>query len=147
MVTRRFPKSLKDAIAEIKSQRDVAALLLLQKDEMQDKRDKAEAQHRVEYNARLVIQRERDETAKQFADLKERLLTSETECARLRGYLERVREDDAVADPLVEIEGPDGKRLVSKRHPSPQHFITSNVDHYEMARAMRGEKPKHWTSY
>lgn len=90
---------------------------------------------------------ERDETRKNFADLKERLLTAETEVARLNGYMQRVREDDNVADPLVEVEDECGRRQVSKRHPQQRcHADSSSMREY-MTMGRDTEKRKHWTSY
>lgn len=63
------------------------------------------------------------------ADLKRRLLNAQLENARNEGYLQRVREDDNVNDPVVEIEDANGKRIVSKRFPmrqGPQYFPYSD---------------------
>lgn len=90
-------------------------------------------------------------TREQFADLKMRLHTEELENARLKGYMERVREDDNVADPLVEVEDAGGKRQVSKRWPSNgyQHntgMAGCNTD-FATGDYGRRAKPQHWTSY
>jgi chromosome segregation ATPase len=84
-----------------------------------------------------------------FADLKERLASTEAETARLRGYLERVHEDDVVREGMVEIEDEQGKRMVPKR-PSPmisQQSVSyagggSSFDNFG-----RPNKKTHWTSY
>lgn len=66
------------------------------------------------------------ESREHFADLKERLSNAEAETSRLRGYLDRVHEDDIVRDGMVEIEDDNGKRMVPKRPPpmqSSQHTL------------------------
>lgn len=109
---------------------------------------RAKEAHNNEYSRRLTAEKELNETRKQFADLKERLHIAELENARNEGYLQRVREDDNVADPLVEIESPEGKRMVSKRYPSNPVYATNTMgleeyhyNHYNK------EKPKHWVNY
>jgi len=84
------------------------------------------------------------ESREHFADLKERLANAESETARLRGYLERVHEDDIVRDGMVEIDDQNGKRLVPKRPPPlriEQNFTT------EFANYGGTQKRTHWTSY
>lgn len=135
----KFPKSLADAIQEIKS-------LRVERDGLRNLLDTKSAEYQNERHGRITAEKETDEARKNFVDLKERLHNSEMEVARQRGYLERVREDDAVADPLVEIEGPDGKRFVSKRHPSPP-MLSNGFDHAFEPSLYGREKRKHWTSY
>lgn len=91
-------------------------------------------------------------TREQFADLKKKLYDAEIELANLRGFISRVREDDAVRDPLVEVENEQGKRQVSKRFPSnsPITYIMQNHDYVPDRQLFGGinrETPKHWTSY
>lgn len=78
-------------------------------------------------------------------DLKQRLLNAQLENAKNIGYLQRVREDDNVNDPVVEIEDANGKRIISKRFPmrqSPQYFPYSD----EKEKFETRDK-KHWVNY
>lgn len=94
-----------------------------------------------------------EEKASQFNDLKKRLHDSELECSRLKGYMERVREDDNVADPLVEVEDGNGKRHVSKRWPSNgmnnvygSTDLSSNGEYVSGPYSER-KKREHWITY
>lgn len=90
----------------------------------------------------------------QFDDLKKKLYDAEIEISNLRGFIARVREDDAVRDPLVEVDDQLGKRQVTKRFPSntPISYTMQHHDKF-VSGSMNGlygqdrEKPKHWTSY
>jgi hypothetical protein len=89
-----------------------------------------------------------EEAWSHFADLKKKLYDAEMQNARNAGYLQRVSEDDAVADPLVEIDGPNGKRMVSKRYPSQTMVAYDATQDSVMGDLYsRREKPKHWTGY
>lgn len=110
--------------------------------------------HKCHDEARRNASAARDEvktTREQFADLKKRLHASEVECSRLNGYMQRVREDDNVADPLVEVEDGNGKRQVSKRFPSNSYTQNSMMGGcsttYETDDYGRRVKREHWTSY
>lgn len=101
---------------------------------------------RVDYDKRREAEAQLVTINGSLADLKERLHQSEMELARLRGYLERVREDDVVRDELVEMppvhtDGP--AQLVPKRHLSlpPAMPYEHNFD------GLLGQRRKHWTSY
>lgn len=101
-------------------------------------------------NRAMVAERSAKEAREQFDDLKRRLLESETELARLRGYLARVREDDAVREGYMEIDGPQGKITAPKRpdkswerRPEPSLFDQQMNSHFT---GDRREK-KHWISY
>ncbi len=98
----------------------------------------------TERGRRYAAERELENIRKQFVDLKERLHRAELENARNEGYLQRVREDDNVRDPLVTIEGPEGKRMISKRHPMP---IRNTNGMHDYVNDMYGQKPKHWVNY
>lgn len=112
------------------------------------------ADQRARANNSFVLADERhkqvEEMRKQFADLKERLHNSEMENQRLRGYVERVQEDDVVREELVQTGDPNGEqRLVSKRKlttfrcdPTPVGWIGSH-DEYGRERP----KSKHWVNY
>jgi PHD/YefM family antitoxin component YafN of YafNO toxin-antitoxin module len=102
-------------------------------------------QHEAEYSRRITAERELNETRKQFADLKERLHNAELTNARNDGYLQRVREDDNVADPLVETEGPEGKRMVSKRHPGNMLIVNPQDEYFHSMN--RDNSRKHWVNY
>lgn len=96
--------------------------------------------------------RERDEARKQFADLKERLLKAETEIARLNGYLERVREDDIVADPLVTVGDTErDAQLVPKRRLQMRFDPDPRDMRFDGQGGIYGRtetsKPKHWVNY
>lgn len=144
-MSRKFPNTLGEAIVRIKQTDATVERLAKEGAAMQIERDEARATKQDAVDARRRAERDAEETLKQFADLKERLFNSEQETARLRGYLERVREDDNVADPLVEVDDQYGKRQVSKRHPShpERHNGGSNYMEHFQGR----EKSKHWTSY
>src|SRR3972149_7833028 len=82
------------------------------------------AQARDTYRAELIekkqeiaaIEKRNTQLKAQFDDLKERLLTAEAENQRMRGYIQRVQEDDIVREELVQIGDPEGAtQLVSKR--------------------------------
>jgi septal ring factor EnvC (AmiA/AmiB activator) len=86
------------------------------------------------------------ESRSHFADLKERLQTAETELARLRGYMDRVHEDDIVRDGMIEIEDENGKRLVPKRPPQMRSVSNSGMDAF-INHSSTSRKRTHWTSY
>src|SRR5258708_40257631 len=69
-----------------------------------------------------------EELRQQFGDLKKRLYDSELENQRLRGYVQRVQEDDTVREELVVTGDPDGERaMVPKRKSTvffPPHATT-----------------------
>lgn len=138
-------KALRKALDEIDQHKIAGQELLTERDQARDAR-------RAEQNARMAAEADAKAARTEHDDLKKRLLDAELECARLRGYMERVREDDAVADPLVEVEDQNGKRMVSKRHPGPHPVYTgvdmgsgfaATYDEYGRKR----EKPKHWVTY
>lgn len=88
-------------------------------------------------------------TREQFDDLKQRLLSLETDNARLNGYVARVHEDDIVRDGMIEIEDQNGKRLIPKR---PNPLTPNSFTQYEQFSAPNylpygNEKKTHWTSY
>lgn len=92
-------------------------------------------------------------TRAQFDDLKQRLALAESLNQRMRGYIDRVQEDDVVREDLIKVGDPDGpEQLVPKRKPThfsePSPFgeagCTQATDGY-----MRRERkpPKHWVTY
>lgn len=90
---------------------------------------------------------ETKETHANFEDLKRRLHDAEVENARLRGYTDRVHEDDVVRDGFIEIEDERGKRQVPKRKvPHPLMQSTHDEDLMLNRHGLRDRKT-HWTSY
>lgn len=88
------------------------------------------------------------ESREHFVDLKERLANAEAEIARLRGYLDRVHEDDIVRDGMVEIEDANGKRQVPKR-PPPMQAMRQPITRHDLYDDLSGNRKKrtHWTNY
>jgi len=93
------------------------------------------------------------ETRAQFDDLKQRLATAEFENQRMRGYLERVQEDDVVREELIQVGNPDGgHQLVPKRKPTVFHepYQLSQLAMTETAATYHDrqrQNPKHWVTY
>lgn len=92
----------------------------------------------------------------QFDDLKRRLFESETENAKLRGYIARVREDDTVREELISVGDPDAPHLVPKRKnqldlvhiaDGETEFNMSNEDRYGYSHDGRERLRKHWVTY
>lgn len=105
----------------------------------------------------LVKEREnqRDGTAAQVEDLKVRLATAEFENQRMRGYIQRVQEDDTVREELLTVGDPEGeKHMVPKRKSTsfdaPSQFSnTGEIDDRYLYRN-DGEprrKAKNWITY
>ena len=97
---------------------------------------------------------ERDETRRQFADLKERLHEGEIENARLNGYLLRVREDDRAADGHEVLNLGNGETAVVPNRPDPNAFTPGGYPGrgYEAEAGTlvnrREEKRRvHWVNY
>lgn len=106
----------------------------------------------VEYNRRLAAEEETKKTRANFGDLKKRLHEVELETSRLNGYMQRVREDDNVADPLIEIIDASGTHRVSKRWPSNsmQFGAASNMaagNDYITDNYGNRQKKEHWITY
>lgn len=93
----------------------------------------------------------------QFADLKERLATAEAENQRMRGYIQRVQEDDTVREELVATGDPTGEQtMVPKRKPTsfdqpPSHSNLGEIDtsdrFYRSYENEQRRKPIHWIRY
>lgn len=109
--------------------------------------DKEDQKEKIRVERDKAIQAEK-KTREQFDDLKQRLLSLETDNARLNGYVARVHEDDIVRDGMIEIEDGQGKRLVPKR---PNPMTPNSFTQYEQFNGLMptvyGEKKTHWTSY
>lgn len=91
-----------------------------------------------------------------FADLKQRLVAAELENQRLRGYIQRVQEDDVVREELVMVGDPAGdQQLVPKRKSTvfaePQHMAdaadSGNAWPRSFGEARERKKPRHWVTY
>lgn len=100
-----------------------------------------------------VIKKQRDETRAQFDDLKKRLHESEMENQRLRGYIERVQEDDIVREELILTGDPEGEcRQVPKRKSAifaqPRQYTDFDSGQSSVYSGYRDRpKPKHWIEY
>lgn len=103
-----------------------------QADEMRVERDQARAEQKL--------------TIAQFAELKAMLQRAETEVARMTGYVERVREQDAASEHPVIVERTE-QVPIPRRAPRMRRSMESlgdvagaDFDHF-------WKEPKHWTSY
>ena len=95
----------------------------------------------------------------QIDDLKARLATAEAENQRMRGYIQRVQEDDVVREDLVPVGDPDGEtHLVPKRKPTSFHAPVPMSAAGEIDAGTRSfmysdrereppRKAKHWVTY
>src|ERR1700722_11370592 len=90
-------KSLADAMKQLRAALDNVASYQARNQQVES--DLVE-QHKLRKTAAVDVQAARAN----HDDLKKKLYEAEIESARLRGFVERVREDDAVRDPLVEVE-------------------------------------------
>lgn len=90
-------------------------------------------------------------------EVKERLAVAETENQRMRGYLERVQEDDVVREELISTGNPQGQQqLVPKRKPTifaPQMYavrsrsIADEIGLYTGSGSNNHAQPQHWVTY
>lgn len=86
------------------------------------------------------------QTRKQFDDLKLLLATTESENARMRGYIARVQEDDVVREDLIPIGDPEGQmQLTAKRKPT--NFEPAVVTSNWQAELRPALSPKRWVNY
>lgn len=102
------------------------------------------------------LQEAQKRTSSQLDDLKTRLVLAEAENQRMRGYIQRVQEDDVVREDLVKVGDPEGShQLVPKRKPShfnePEPFRGAgcNMATDSFADRMMRDRapPKHWVTY
>lgn len=125
-------KDLDAALSRVKE-------LSVQRDEMRSKYD--------------TLYKREEETIKQFSDLKLRLHNSEMENQRLRGYVQRVQEDDTVREELVAVGDPNGEQNMVPKRKSTVFYPpsdTTNFDGgtlYDRIRGGNQPKPKHWVNY
>lgn len=91
--------------------------------------------------------RAREEALSQFDELKARLFAAETENHRLRGYIDRVREDDSVRDGFaVETEVTD--RKMPLRVPAADIHTPRRSTNGAVRNDCQGERVEtHWTSF
>jgi septal ring factor EnvC (AmiA/AmiB activator) len=131
---------------------DATRAELIGRCEAAEKRARDLAEQRDEMRrANDAAHKDLEQTRKQFADLKERLYGAEMENQRLRGYLQRVQEDDTVREELVVTGDPDGQRaMVPKRKSTvflrPDDLSRESSLHGQIYSGER-QKPKHWISY
>lgn len=95
------------------------------------------------------------ESCEQIDDLKERLAYAESENQRMRGYIERVQEDDTVREELVKTGDPQGEeRLVPKRRSTifaPQFTAVPpdgrRTADFSFERGAINTRRRHWVTY
>ena len=97
---------------------DQATALKMEIERIERRRDDAAQQRDEAIETARSDRNYREETLKQFADLKERLHASEMEQARLSGYFQRVNEDDIARDGHEVISAGD-ETFVKPRRPAP----------------------------
>lgn len=166
-MTRKYPKSLAEAIKvikaleaqmceahnqhcyDLKSERENNALRVKGIEQVRD-----EWYERAENNLKATerAQAAEKETRKQFDDLKQRVHDLEIENATMLGYLNRVQEDDEVREELITVGEPGGEQhLTPKRKPRLHRMYTSapsalvGTDQYHEWRER--PKSKHWVNY
>lgn len=107
----------------------------------------------AECDMRSAIEREK-ETRAQFDALKSLLATAEAENQRMRGYIQRVQEDDVVREDLVTVGDPEGEQhFVPKRKPTPFQAPSAYplLDTAEGGASVGSYRervrPKHWVAY
>lgn len=102
----------------------------------------------VEARRRLTAQTEVENALKEsrthFADLKERLADSESNLARLSGYIDRVREDDNARDGF-DVVDQTRELIVPRRNPS-KSVAASSIE-TSTADRISGQRRRHWTDY
>jgi hypothetical protein len=112
--------------------------------------------------AKQAAEKARDATLGEFADLKARVANLGAENERLRGYIDRVREDDSVKDPPLVMHDTT-ERTAPRRQPAPDiaHPLRTVGDvtrtdaelrhprAHELSNARDGvgQVRRHWTSY
>lgn len=91
-----------------------------------------------------------------FADLKVRLHAAESANQQMRGYIQRVQEDDVVREELVTTGDPQGEqRMAPKRKhtefPRPSDLNSPDagfgMSPYLDRNDRERNKPKHWITY
>lgn len=102
----------------------------------------------------LADEREKiiSEKNRQITDLKERLVNAESENQRMRGYIQRVQEDDVVREETVTIGDPNGEQqMVPKRKhqmfATPNSYSDAGMEQSGYDRYRDQRKSKHWVTY
>lgn len=80
-----------------------------------------------------------------FADLKERLADSESNLARLSGYIDRVREDDNARDGFDVVD--QHRELVVPRRKPAAAMQASSLEGVTVTDRANGQRRRHWTDY
>lgn len=118
-------------------------------------RQEAIAQAGAEGATRIRAERERDETRAQFTDLKERLHNAEIDNAVMRGYLDRVGEDDHASDGFFEVADGNGEVTARPKRKGYGYRVVSVGGHSqgsvgyssESGERSTNKRRVHWTSY
>lgn len=117
-------------------------------------RDEAQQLHYVTLVRARAAEADAEKARAEHADLKQRLLAAEKQIERLRGYLDRVHEDDVVREELIPVGDPEGeRRLVPKRQSElfGQPRVYKNFARHAPDHHPRGgeqlQRPKHWINY
>lgn len=159
----KYPKNLADAIKVIKQLESDLCIAhnerigLIQPDDYKAAMEAKDAN----FKRYALAAKERDEAIairenvhKQFDDLKQRLHDAEMELSKLRGYIDRVREDDIVREELITSGDPEGEqRMVPKRKMRDLFSYEHAPRLYDEAQGVMGyaehrrEKPKRWVNY
>lgn len=113
-------------------------------------KERNEARRRAE-----DAEKARNEAQLGFFDLKRRLHNALLCNERMRGYLNRVHEDDQVREELITTGEPEGEmRLVPKRKftefPEPENAYSdtmSKSEQFNMGYSERQQQRKHWLAY
>ncbi|MEW6256556.1 MAG: hypothetical protein AB1592_11415 [Pseudomonadota bacterium] len=108
----------------------------------------------VDQHYRRAVKAKEGEAAarKSIEDLKHRLMNAEIEAARLRGYIERVAEDDKAREEPVQVAT---THMVPRRNPPPLFGDGSAVMNAPSGTGAFGSRmhadgasrPKHWTGF
>lgn len=105
-------------------------------------------------NEMAAAKEEAVETIKEFNDLKTRVFDAELENARLRGYIQRVQEDDVVREPLVETGEPGGEQMLTPKRqstifvrPNQMTDLAPDVGSVAYYHEPRKSKMRHWITY
>lgn len=135
---------INDALKQLRAALDKIDVVTRERDEAVRLRMEAAA-------ARRTAEETVIKTREHFNDLKERLHNAEMETSRLNGYMQRVREDDNVADPLVPVTDGSGTRQVSKRWPSNGMANSYGLQNagcdYQHQAYGETKKREHWITY
>lgn len=85
---------------------------------------------------------------KNIDDLKVKLQKAEAENQRMRGYIERVQEDDIVREDLISVGDPDGQsQLVPKRKQTSFHEPAFTRQEASNPYYQESAPPNFWITY